>query len=224
MENKVVLTRGSSPRRNRSAAAFMLALLGLISAPAIATAQLPDAFSSARPERYEDSVTGELIKGKSVELEAELVIIFKTGPETYVTLRPEAAQVLGSDPVIDCPPGLTARIVAIDAKLSKVLVGIGIGEGFTIRCKLQIATDGEITPGDYEVIVALPAISEIAAAAKATSPREAPTARYKVKVYESQQAFDAAKEAERKARLEAEAAALQKRQAEEAEALRKRQA
>jgi len=54
----------------------------------------------AQKESLKSEVRGELIKGKTVELEANLAIIFKTGPLNYAVLKPSTFTASFKSPLI----------------------------------------------------------------------------------------------------------------------------
>src|SRR5437016_5276454 len=93
----------SSPANRCLAGAFCSLLALQLLLPRTALAQPGFDFGSGRPERLTTSAAAELIKGKVVNLEGELAVIFMTDSITYLKLKPEAAAFLVEDPTVDCP-------------------------------------------------------------------------------------------------------------------------
>lgn len=133
----------------------------------------------------------KIIRGQTVEVQAQVNIIFVKDTTSFIPLRDEVIPLLVKDPKIVSPPKLRVENLSLLPKTSKIMVsvgGAGVGEGYTIQCKLNISAEADSELGTYMVTIALPAVSEIAKAVKAVRPVDPPVCQFSVTVYETEQA------------------------------------
>jgi len=172
------------------------------------------------PESLQARSQDEVVRGAAVEAGASVVFMFRKGPESYVTLRPEAVGLLVSHPSIQAPPGLKAAILSLKAVPVQVSDGDKTGEGFSAHCKVRISASDQIAPGDYKVVVELSDVAEVASLVEASSPLVPPKYVFSVKVWESESARDRVREEARQAAAQKAAEEKQARETALAEATR----
>ena len=189
-------------RRLANRATFTCLLIAIMAAVALSAQDLK---SPEGPERLAATASGELARGETIELEATVIFMFRKDISSYLTLRPEAVDLLVSHPDVRVPRGLKAKIVQLHPFPTSVDDAMGRGEGYGVECKIEISASAEATPGAHEIVLGLVAISEIAKAIQAFSPLVPPGYVFRVKVWESKAARDEAKEQEKR-RIEQQAA------------------
>jgi len=171
--------------------------------------------SPALQQRLDTTQRVELISGESVSVnDSNLVFIFTSGPTSYLTLKPEFLNLLGSDPKIEVPKGLTVRLVAFAVQPVSVETAGGVGTGYQLKNKLELSTQKDLPSGDYPVIIRFDAVSAIAKNIQATSPNVGPTLRFNVRVFTSANERESLRAAERQAHEleEAKRATTERRQ------------
>jgi hypothetical protein len=179
---------------------------------------------AARIVQLHSSRSVELIKGEKVEVEDDVVVLFRTGHDSYNKLRPEAIPGLVADLAVAAPPGLKAEVIDRSALPTQVEVGMGVesagyrkmrykygtGEGYVLRVKLRLSAEAGLAPGKHTVKVAFPAVVRIARQSKGLWADQLASCTFDVTVWASREARAAAIRAQQE-RQEAEAARKQRR-------------
>ena len=150
-------------------------------------------FGASVRERREAEKSVEVVRGKSVTIESNVVIIFRV-LDRFVVPDQAGAQNVVRNPVIDAPDGLSVSNISLNAEISDVEFGFNmVGKGYVIRCKATIAAREDMTPGEYTASIQLPHTNTTGSDAKT----EMAKFNFKVRVWKSEDARSTAHRMER---------------------------